>query len=104
MQQPRLLQHVRSVSAVAKLPSVRSSSSVATSRGWEHDGLPVAPLLGGSEKLPANLKLAVEAWPGEEEEEEDDSGEVLRVGPILSGHSQDVTLVLWCSTKSSIRK
>lgn len=39
---------------------------------WEHEGLPVAPLLRGTQELPANLKLAPEAWPEQGEEAEGD--------------------------------
>lgn len=62
---------------------------MATSgRGWENERLPVVPVLDGGEKLPSNLKLAVEAWPEEEEQEEqEDSGEFLRAKPAFSGRS-----------------
>lgn len=58
-------------SSAATQVLVRSKSSMASSAEWEHEGLPVAPLLRGSQELPANLKLAQEAWP----EEEDGDGE-----------------------------
>ena len=35
--------------------------TVRTSLGWEEEGRPVAPILSGKQKLPSNLKLAVEA-------------------------------------------
>lgn len=35
---------------------------------WSEEDLVVAPILAGSEQLPSNLKLAVEAWPGVEDE------------------------------------
>ncbi|CAN0492247.1 unnamed protein product, partial [Laminaria digitata] len=44
-----------------------------TSLAWEEEGRPVAPILTGKQKLPSNLKLAVEAassqGEGHEEEE-----------------------------------
>eukprot|EP00904_Undaria_pinnatifida_P008255 jgi/Undpi1/455/HiC_scaffold_1.g00451.m1 len=40
-----------------------------TSLGWEEEGRPVAPILSVKEKLPSNLKLAVE-WPADGEGEE----------------------------------
>lgn len=39
-----------------------------TSLGWEEEGRPVAPILSVKEKLPSNLKLAVE-WPADGEGE-----------------------------------
>eukprot|EP00752_Nemacystus_decipiens_P012433 g11015.t1 len=70
--QAMLSQQFPSSSVVVQV-LVRSKSSMASSAEWEREGLPVAPLLSGSQKLPANLKLAQEAWP--EAEEGDDAPE-----------------------------
>lgn len=43
-----------------------------TNSRWEQESMPVAPVLSRSEKLPSNLKLAVEAWPEEEDQEQED--------------------------------
>lgn len=67
-----LAQQLPSSSTAMKV-LVRSKSSMASSAEWEREGLPVAPLLRGTQELPANLKLAQEAWP--EQEEEDGDGE-----------------------------
>lgn len=52
---------------------------MASSREWEQEDLPVAPLLRGSQALPANLKLAQEAWPeqGDEGQEDGERQELL---------------------------
>ncbi|CAM9622246.1 unnamed protein product [Scytosiphon promiscuus] len=93
-QPPRLMQPFPFMTSVAKLPLVRSSSSAATSRGWENEGLPVAPLLSGSETLPSNLKLAVEAWPeaeeGEEQQEEQEEQEEQEDGDVFAGEDEPV--------------
>ncbi|CAM9517375.1 unnamed protein product [Ectocarpus sp. 8 AP-2014] len=88
--QPRAIPHVGPLPTTAymKFPLVRSMSSLKSSQ-WEREGLPVAPVHSGSEALPSNLKLAVEAWPaatageggdakedaeaGDEEEEEEET-------------------------------
>lgn len=53
-----------------------------TSLGWEEEGRPVAPILSGKQKLPSNLKLAVEASSQGEgeglEEEVEGDGECMR--------------------------
>ncbi len=58
-------------SSVALSAVVRSKSSMTNSR-WEQENLPVAPVLSRSEQLPSNLKLAVEPWSEEEDEEQED--------------------------------
>lgn len=75
-----LSQQLPSSSIAVQVP-VRYKSSVASSLKWEHEGLPVAPLLRDSQKLPSNLTLAQEAWPEQGEEGQED-GE--RKQPVCS--------------------
>lgn len=77
--QPRAIHHVAPLTTTAdmKFPLVRPMSSLKSSQ-WEQEGLPVAPMVSGSEPLPSNLKLAAEAWPtaleGGEGDAEGESG------------------------------
>ena len=69
-----------------------------TSLGWEDERRSVAPILSGKQKLPSNLKLAVEASSsqGLDEEVEEGDGEYMRVlcetGVFLPGRGVGTVL------------
>lgn len=66
---------------------------------WGAEGLPVAPVLGDREKLPANLKLAAEAWPeGEDDEEGDEEGDEENEG----GEASTTALLLYPTCKERV--
>lgn len=65
IQQQRQL---RLMSSMTRNIAIRRLKEGGAKRPWVEEDLAVAPVLAGAEKLPSNLKLAVEAWPGKEDE------------------------------------
>lgn len=74
---------VRLMSSMTRNIEIRRLRKGGAKGPWAEEDLVVAPILTGDEKLPSNLKLAVDAWPKKEDEVD---GELHQLGSTVIAH------------------